>query len=349
MDLTGSAEKYRRSEAPDVGNSPRVLVVMYHYVHDRKPSVQGAAAGNADGVRGLTTDQFTAQVEQLGRELEPIDWPRLYAWMDGRGQVPQRSFLLTFDDGLADHAKTVLPILNHHDLRGVFFVPGSVLVECRLLPAHAIHLLLSTLGDERLAQELGAYLRGREDGRVWADALERDEDASLGNAAAMYHYETPQRARLKHLLTMELPIAMRRDALETLFARHIGSASRWSKHWYLGWEDLVALRSHGHTVGGHGFRHEPYSRLSPREVREDVSRTAAILREGLGPDLRPFSYPYGSVTDDAVAACREAGFAHAFTTESRSVDDTCDLMRLPRIDTIHVGAVLEKELSCSQA
>ncbi len=349
MDLTGSAEKHSRNDSPDVGNSPRVLVVMYHYVHDRKPFVRGVSSAGADGIRDLTADQFTAQVEQLGRELEPIDWPTLYAWMDGRGQVPQRSFLLTFDDGLADHAKTVLPILDHHGLRGVFFVPGSVLVECRLLPAHAIHLLLSTLGDEGLAKELGAYLRGREDGRVWADTLQRDEEVSLGGAPAMYHYETAQRARLKHLLTMELPIAMRRDALETLFARHIGSASRWSKHWYLGWDDLVALQSCGHTVGGHGFSHEPCSRMSPREVREDVSRTAAILREGLGPDLRPFSYPYGSVTDEAMAACREAGFAHAFTTESCWLDNTRDPLRLPRIDTIHVGAALEKELSCSRA
>ena len=141
MDLPGSAKKHSRSDSPNVGSSPRVLVVMYHYVHDRKPFVPGAASAKADGICGLTADQFTAQIQQLGRELEPIDWPSLYAWSNGRGTIPERCFLLTFDDGLDDHWKTVVPILQEFSLRGTFFVPGSILASSRhdAFPDQQIH------------------------------------------------------------------------------------------------------------------------------------------------------------------------------------------------------------------
>ena len=123
----------------------RCLVVMYHYVHDTEPMT-------AEGVKGLTSREFRLQLDRLCSAAEPIDWPALFAWSRGHGTLPQRCFLLTFDDGLADHARVVLPILQERGLRGTFFVPGAVLDSERLLPAHAIHLLLSTLGVPCVAQ-----------------------------------------------------------------------------------------------------------------------------------------------------------------------------------------------------
>lgn len=314
---------------------PFCLAVMYHYVRDRDPALFG-------GVVGLSAAAFAAQLDELSSILEPVDWPTLYAWRQGRGTMPSRSFLVTFDDGLIDHVEIVMPLLEQRALRGVFFVPGAILAEHHLLAAHAIHLLLSNLGEE-------AFGRAVYDAWHYHDpAAARQAQRHLAAARAMYPYETPLRAGLKHLLHMVLPIDIRNALLEELFERHVGSARRWARDWYLHWDHVRELDARGHTIGGHGFVHEPYARLTHDQRREDARAVAAILREGLGPDIRPFSFPYGSFDQDACAACSAAGFAHAFTTEARPIECKDGLGCLPRVDTIHVHAFVENAAPCPQ-
>lgn len=315
-----------------------VLVVMYHYVRDQESLPRPGSPGPFDGIRGLGTREFTAQIDRLSAEMEATDWPAVFAWLSGRGELPARSFLLTFDDGLIDHAETVAPLLEARGLRGVFFVPGSVLAAHRMLSAHALHLLLSTLGDEDLIRDLLDCLRRCDAQTDWAAQFHagRHEES----VSRIYDYESPQRARLKYFVNMELPIPLRVAAIESLFERHIGSSPRWARHWYLGWDDLVRMQAAGHTIGGHGFSHEPYGRLNPGEIRQDVARASIVLRDGLGPDLRPFSYPFGSMSGPVFDACRDAGFVHAFTTQRQWLCRKAHPMQLPRIDTIHVETAL---------
>ena len=144
-----------------------------------------------------------------------------------------------------------------------------------------------------------------------------------------------------------LPIHVARVVVDDLFDRHVGSSARWSKHWYLHWDRLVEMQSMGHTIGGHGYDHEPYTRLPPAQRRRDINAVAALLRDGLGADIRPFAYPYGSFDDDTCQACQDAGFVHAFSTRRCWIVSGCDLQRIPRVDTIDVGAMLAKESACT--
>jgi peptidoglycan/xylan/chitin deacetylase (PgdA/CDA1 family) len=324
---------------------------MYHYVHDSSPALDSSDPGRPDGVRGLSRAEFCSQLDRLCSAREPIDWATLYAWTTGTRNVPDRSFLLTFDDGLLDHAEVVAPILEGRGLRGVFFVPGAILAAHNMLPAHMIHVLLSRLKDVEFTEELHRGLLAVAGGREWARRLRDLVDAPEGSlddieGRRLYHYESTARARLKFFLTMTIPIALRNDVVASLFTRHVGSSQRWARHWYLSWDDLVRMRSKGHTIGGHGDAHEPYSRLTPDERRRDLLRTAAILREGLGHDLRPFSFPYGRATDDPAQLARDTGFVHAFGTEPRCMVRTDSPFDLPRVDTIHVDALLEPEKIC---
>ena len=312
---------------------PRCLVVMYHYVQDtHEPQPLRSA-----GIPGLTASQFEQQLDELSAVLEPIDWPRLFAGLQGRLPIPERSFLLTFDDGLVDHARTVAPILQRRGLRGVFFVPGEILASERLLCAHASHVLLSMLGDAAFGVELEQYLNERFQHRAWLADVDR------GAAEELYHYESPPRARLKYLLNVQLPISVRRAALEALFVRHVGSPTRWARTWYLSWDDLAALQTGGHTIGGHGYAHEPYTRLTGGQMRTDARRCTQLLDQGLGCDLRPFSYPFGRYNTDAQAAVAQAGFVHAFTTESSWLQRSHSVLSLPRVDTINVSVELTQE------
>ena len=56
--------------------------------------------------------------------------------------LPENSCLLTFDDGLKDHIKYVLPELNKRKIKGCFFPPGAPIEESRALNVHLIHFIL---------------------------------------------------------------------------------------------------------------------------------------------------------------------------------------------------------------
>ena len=337
-----SANQVRGDFLSTIDEGPACLVVMYHYVRPATALHCLPPFSSGECIDALTVEAFEAQLDSLCEHFEPISWPQLYAWREGAGDLPRRSFLLTFDDGLADQARYVAPILDRRGLHGTFFISGAVLATQQMLSAHMIHLLLARLGQQRFSEAVQGLLHEMK-------GLPQDwlrDDSWHGEASRVYYYETPDRARLKYLLSMRLPHAVRNLALRRLFETHIGSPRRWAEDWYLSWEDLVHLQSRGHTVGGHGFSHEPYGRLSDREQRLDLTKTAHVLRDGLGPEMRPFSYPYGSLTDQSAALCRKVGFAHAFTTQERWLTKADDPHLWPRVDTIHVNEHVEREVSC---
>lgn len=298
---------------------PKCLVVMYHYI---------GLYEKWSGIHGLSEPEFAGQVDGLCRTMEPIDWPTFYDWQQGKGSIPERCFLLTFDDGLVGQDRRVCPVLGGRGIRGTFLVPGAVLVAGQgLLPAHAIHVLLSKMDAQKLEGEIYPQIT---------------TSLCVADAHRMYHYETINaHARIKYALVME-PRDRRNTIIRELFEKHVGSMGDYANRWYMNVTDLRRMQDAGHTIGGHGFSHEPYGGMTAAEVVADMRKTAAVLRSGfdtkMTPQPRPFSYPYGQYKGGAERACRDAGFATAFTTERRWADDSCGPYRVPRVDTMYLEA-----------
>ncbi len=314
---------------------PQCLAVMYHYVRDTDANPDGG-----DGVVALNPVDFAAQLDRLCAELEPVDWQRLDDWNHGWANMPERSFLLTFDDGLIDHADVVAPILARRGLRGIFLVSTESIIERRPAPAHQLHALLSALGADALHNTLLARLADVSGDRNVLTQADRSRIQSI------YHYESPVKAEIKYLIHYKLSSDLRDDLLGQLCAAHVGPPARLASRWYLTVDQLGDLQSAGHTIGGHGHRHEPYSRLAPIEQRHDAIRAIGLLTEHLGAGSRPFSYPFGSVGDSPVHACQEAGFTAAFTTVPAWIDARADRFRMGRVDTIAVDTFLETHDLC---
>lgn len=314
-------------------NSSKCLVVMYHYVRDR-------AGGEDAEIRGLSPRAFQAQLDVLCEQMHPIDWPTFASWQEGSREIEDPSVLLTFDDGLADHAEVVCPILDRRGLRAAFFVSTGLLSGGTLDVAHQIHLLLCRRDGGELLRAARAWL--------WEHAgPARFEDTpSDRKGKKVYGYESAERAELKYFLNWVLPLDLRERLVTALFREHVGDPASFAARWYLNWDQVDRMQRSGHTLGGHGHAHRPYGRLDPTEQSSDLERCATLLREKLGDRPRPFSYPFGSHDDRIAGCCARAGFVQAFTTEPRWVSTTEGAHRLGRVDTIAVDSFLEKEFSC---
>jgi peptidoglycan/xylan/chitin deacetylase (PgdA/CDA1 family) len=271
------------------------LVLMYHYV---RPS-----SSSQPGYHALDIDAFDAQLEHVARRHTAVGWPEVRDALDGRGTLPDDAVLLTFDDGLVDHHRWVLPRLAARAVPGVFFVlarePGDALAV-----GHALHVLVAALGvgtaREAVIDRLPPPVRLRhatlEAARVAADPTDPDD---------------AWRRPLQRELARDAG-----PAIDDLVSRHVGPSPDIAASVYLAPAQLNDLVAAGMTLGGHGVTHPWLDAITVPAARAEVRGSAAWLaRRGVS---RPaFAYPYGGVPPAAGRLIGPPGFRAGFTTRSR--------------------------------
>ena len=105
----------------------------------------------------------------------------------------------------------------------------------------------------------------------------------------------------------------------------------------LDWDGLGALAESGMTIGAHTRTH-PRLREVPRAMlEEEIIGGADELEQRLGRRPTTFAYPFGSISDDAVAVVRRR-FDLAVTTELRLLADREDPALVPRVDAYYLRA-----------
>jgi peptidoglycan/xylan/chitin deacetylase (PgdA/CDA1 family) len=285
-----------------------LLAVGYHYI--------SAEEHEGRAIFPVSTQALAEQLEVLGGTYEFVSRDELLGAVAGERTLPERSCVVTFDDGLRCQAELAVPVLERLGIPAIFFVPGKPLAESRALSVHKIHALRERLDDRRLLERLD----------VSAEAI----DGAV--AAAHYRYDTPEAARVKYLLNMALKPTERDAAVDALFADEIPDEAEFCRELYMGREDVAALRG---SLGAHSYGHEPLTMLSPAELDRDLERLTELLETVAGEPIRSFSYPHGTpgTVDVRVARALEArGFAAAFTMERALNRSLAEPLLLGRLD-----------------
>lgn len=277
---------------PGAGAGPRLVIVRHHRAY---------APGERPLVRlGVETDVLRAQLATLaGLGLTPVTVSEGLARLaEGR---PGRTVALSFDDGYADNAGLVLPLLAAAGARATFFLTAG-LIEERRAPwwDELEHLLAST---RRPRLEL--------DGRVWPLADRRGRVAALGAAVASLRVAPDaQRARLDGL------------------AAHLGVTEP-APCRLATWEACARLAEAGMEVGAHTLTHPFLTTLPPAAQRAEIAGSFDLIERRLGARPRGFAYPGGDHDESSVAAAAAAG-AWSVTTLAGENDAATPLHRLRR-------------------
>lgn len=135
-----------------------------------------------------------------------------------------------------------------------------------------------------------------------------------------------------------LPAMGAKDALSAMLA-HIGNTrlfelmEQFSSERFLNWGEVRALAARGVTIGAHAHWHWPMNAAqSVDELRQQARASRARIVEEVGT-CTAFAYPFGNTDDVSPAAwqaVRDAGYSHAFTTLSGSLDGGRNPWLLPR-------------------
>jgi len=283
------------------GDDPRLLrVLTYHRIAE-----PGDAAFHP-GVLSATPAVFARQLAGLARRFQPISLADALAAVRGRGALPPRALLVTFDDAYRDFAEHAWPVLRGLGVPPVVFVPTAFPGE----PGRAFwwdrlhRALLSTRRQAPLATRAGELRLATPEER------ERSFARARGRVKALPHREA-----------MEL-------VEEVCGALEPGPA----RGCVLGWDALRALAREGVTLCAHTRTHPLLDRLDAEQARAEVAGALADLRREIGEALPVLAYPGGCYGPATLAAVREAGIELAFTTR-RGIND------LRRLDPLQLRRV----------
>ncbi len=96
----------------------QVPIVLYHHIRPITPDMNALAKGLS-----VTPEVFDRQLEYLEKnEFSTITLDQFYSALIGKESLPEKSIVLTFDDGYKDAYTYALPLLEKHHLKGVAFV-----------------------------------------------------------------------------------------------------------------------------------------------------------------------------------------------------------------------------------
>ena len=261
--------------------------VCYHLVAESRPA-------HLKHYAVLNPAAFEADLDDLQRGYGFLDYAHL---VERRGMAsPPRDnrVLLTFDDGFAECATVIAPILKRRALSGVFLIITDLIENQALFreskSALCIDRALTTPLDvvDAITGEMG--LRASQ-----ADASSAPLFGHLSLTALELAELQATDPRLWPLLNWLLTEASDKvDALDRLCTRLGVSPEAYLADTspYLTREQILQLHADGFTIGAHSCSHRQLSDLSPEEAEREVVQSCRIIQEITGQAEVPFAFPY---------------------------------------------------------
>lgn len=101
---------------------PRIPILNYHRFLEAA-RVRSGEIVDDERVWAVEDDDLDDQCRALKEAgYETVSMDALHAFLEGRGSLPKRPIIFTFDDGYLSNWTLAAPILERHGMRGVFFI-----------------------------------------------------------------------------------------------------------------------------------------------------------------------------------------------------------------------------------
>ena len=105
-------------------NSQQVVVLSYHNI------IPDDVQKNEEEYETLTVSEFEKEMQYLKENnYKTITANELYEWKQGNIEIPEKSVLITFDDGYYSFKYLIEPILEKYEFNAICFVIGNSVTE----------------------------------------------------------------------------------------------------------------------------------------------------------------------------------------------------------------------------
>ncbi len=100
---------------------------------------------------------------------------------------------------------------------------------------------------------------------------------------------------------------------------------------YMNWDQILELYNDENVeIGNHSHSHEYLVEENAEIIKADIIKSMKIFEKKLGSNSEFFSYPFGEFSLEFKKIVKDLGFKYAFGQHSGVIDETKDLLELPR-------------------
>lgn len=309
-----------------------MYVIMYHYV-------RMIVHGKYSRIKGLELEYFKKQIQFL--EENRFDFATVEDLKEGKN-LHDKSVVLTFDDGYADHYENVFPILKDKGIQGFFSMPGKIIREKKVLDVNKIHFILASEKVEIIKAKLFKkldYYRGREYDFATNEEL-------YAEYAKENRFDDKDTIFIKRILQVVLPESLRNMITNELFEEIVAdNESEFADELYMNMNQVKEMKDNGMIFGIHGYDHYWMNHLKKGELQQDVKSALEVFDGIVNPKDWICCYPYGSYSDEVIDVIKTMGATSGLGTDvAIYVPGINDIYKIPRLDTNDFPPKSEKYL-----
>ena len=287
-------------------------ILVYHRI----------GASNSDPLRlNVTPAKLDEHLAVIANAWRPLSLAGLTSGMQERDEPPERSIVVTFDDGYHGVLGHALPLLERYEVPATAFtVTGFVDDEFWWETLDAL-VRDSTAPLERLKLEVdGQPLRWKRSRlRAWRQSISPRDALYYALVRRLRMVSPAERSRALADVAawsgVEVDLEQDRRPLSTNGLRTLAAS------------EIV-------EIGGHTVSHPVLAGLTPAEQHGEIAGAKATLERLIGCDVTSFAYPYGGrheYDDSAVTLARHAGYRRACANVQAPVRRGASMFELPRL------------------
>ena len=291
-----------------------ILVLLYHGVTDdlscRENSIRNYNSKHLDKTI------FEYQIQKISKVCNIVSMDNLVEnWIENR-EFKGPTALVTFDDGFKNNFNVAIPILEKYNIPSIFYISTGNINKNKLFWVDQLELLFDNTKINQINLEntptLFKLSSFKGDNLVIHN---RNEKIYLLNVVkkCLKLYSPRQRNEIIKTLFLELEIS---DCFKAEDCHHDYSLLTWKEIAKMDLNPLV-------TIGGHSRWHNILSKLTGKELKNEISGSIQDLNNNLDSFSGHYAYPEGQpehfnletqnvLRDNGVKACPSAiqGFTY---------------------------------------
>jgi len=300
-------------------------IVTYHYVRPIKNS-------QFPEIKGLELDSFVRQIEHFKKKFNFITVEQLIDGIYNQKRIPEKSILLTFDDGLKEHYTHVFPVLRDNCIQGLFFPTSKPIDEKIVLDVHKIHFILACCNDKLdLVSDIYSLINQYKKEHNLKSPEEYFAELAIAN-----RFDPKEIIFIKRILQRGLPSKIRSDIIDQLFSKYVRIDEKsFAEQFYLEYSDISEMRSDGMYFGSHGHTHQWFSHMNNEERAQEIRNSKKfLLKINDASDHMIMCYPHGDYNQDTIIDLRKEGFIAGLTIDvGDAILDKSEAFTIKRYDT----------------
>lgn len=266
----------------------------------------------------VSLESFEKQMEFIAETCNPISLKNYIISVKNRLILPERTIIITFDDGWKDNFTYAFPILKRLNIPATIFLTTGYIGQKRVFWQEQIRYLLNIIKYSK--QTLSK----------WENYLIKLNDYLPELSKILSTNITDNENVIAMLKSIDQKL--RNNFINEIITILNHPQIPYNMHDFLDWNDVLIMKKHGIEFGSHTVNHLLLDKIDQDTLWDELKKSKEQIETEIGEKISAIAYPNGNFNNDVIEAAQKTGYSYAVTTIEGHNTNHSDPMRLRRIN-----------------